>query len=516
MRKMLLSLASAALVVSACTGSAMPAATQHQGVDPGHHQPTPAPVWPAGPPAATATPYGGVTYQDPGTNPWVDPRQDGESTFALDVGTASYTIAQRYISEGNTPDPASVRVEEWVNAFAQGYPSPESGAFAIVADGGPTPFTDDDEVLLRIGLQARDVANRDRQRAALTFVIDTSGSMEQGGRLEIVKESIRILVRGLDRNDRVAIVTFGDEARVVLGPTPASSESQILDALDGLHPGGSTNLEAGLRLGYDLARQTLTENDIDRVILASDGVANVGLTDPDSILGAIKRDADAGIELVSVGVGMGNYNDVLLEQLADQGDGFYAYVNTREEANRLFTEDLTGTLETVALDARAQVTFDRATVAAYRLVGYENRDVADQDFTNDEVDAGAIGAGHSVTALYALRLASGAGPQGHIATVRLRWKDPNGGAATETSREIRTSDLARTFGASDVHFRFDAIVATTAELLRGSELADGGLARRLTIRDVADVANREAELLPANDEVHAFLEMLTSLGRLRD
>ncbi len=519
MRKVLLSLASAALLASACNSSAMPASSSFQGVDPGHHLPTPAPVWPAasagaGPawPAPTSTPYGGVTYEDPGTNPWVDPARDGESTFGLDVDTASYTIAQRYISEGNQPDPASVRVEEWVNAFPQGYPSPEDGVFAIVADGGPTPFLDDDEVLLRIGLQARDVSNGARQRAALTFVIDTSGSMEQGGRLEIVKESIRILVRGLDRSDRVAIVTFGDEARVVLGPTPASNQNQILDALDGLHPGGSTNLEGGLRLGYDLARTTLTENEIDRVILASDGVANVGLTDPGSILGAIKRDADAGIELVSVGVGMGNYNDALLEQLADQGDGFYAYVNTREEANRLFRDDLTSTLETVALDAKAQVTFDRETVSAYRLVGYENRAIADQDFTNPGVAAGAIGAGHSVTALYALRLARGAGPQGHLATVSLRWTDPDGGDTAQINRDVRTSDLARTFGASNPYFRLDAIVATTAELIRGSELA----AARWTIRDVADVANREAEHLPANDEVHAFLELLSNIGRLRN
>ncbi|MBA2721195.1 MAG: von Willebrand factor type A domain-containing protein [Chloroflexi bacterium] len=510
MRTMLLALVAAALVASACTSSALPAASSFQGVTPGHHQPTPGPVWPAGP-APTATPDGGVTFENPGTNPWVDPRQDGESTFGLDVDTASYTIAQRYVAEGSQPDPASIRVEEWVNAFDQGYPAPEEAAFAIVADGGPTPFTDEGEVLLRIGLQARDVANRDRQRAALTFVIDTSGSMERDGRLEIVKASIRILVQGLDRNDRVAIVTFGDEARVVLGPTPASSANQILDALDSLHPGGSTNLEAGLRLGYDLARQTLTENDIDRVILASDGVANVGLTDPTSILGAIKRDADAGIELISVGVGLGNYNDALLEQLADQGDGFYAYVNTREEAERLFTEELTSTLETVALDARAQVTFDRASVAAYRLVGYENRDIADRDFTNDDIKAGAIGAGHSVTALYAVRLARGVTPQSHLATVHLRWTDPDGGDAAETSRDIRTSDLARTFAATDPHFRFDAIVASTAEVLRGSELAG-----RLAIRDIAAVANSEAELLPATAEVHAFLDMLTNLGRLRD
>ena len=193
----------------------------------------------------------------------------------------------------------------------------------------------------------------------------------------------------------------------------------------------------GLRLGYELARSSMTENGIDRVVLASDGVANVGLTDPEGILGSIRRDAAAGIELVSVGVGMGNYNDVLLEQLADQGDGFYAYVNGPDEADRLFTEDLTGTLQTVALDARAQVEFDPDAVAAYRLVGYENRDIADRDFTDDSVDAGAIGAGHSVTALYAVRLHDDVGRQGRIATVRLRWTDPDDGRVDEVAREIR-------------------------------------------------------------------------------
>jgi Ca-activated chloride channel family protein len=508
MRKVLLSLAAVALLATACgsNSGALPGAASGAG-NPGHHNP---PV--AYPPAATPYPTqpGDVTYQDPGSNPWIDPGKDGDSTFGLDVDTASYTIAQRYVHDGLAPDPSSVRVEEWVNAFAQGYAAPEAGAFAIVADGGPTPFIQEDEVLLRIGLQARDVAARDRQRASLTFVVDTSGSMEQGGRLEIVKEAMRILVRGLDRNDRVAIVTFGDQARVVLGPTQATHEAEILDALDGLHPGGSTNLEAGLTLGYELARQTLTENDIDRVVLASDGVANVGLTDPAGILGGIKRDADAGIELVSVGVGMGNYNDALLEQLADQGDGFYAYINTLDEARRLFTEELTTTLETVALDARAQVSFDRNHVLAYRLVGYENRAIADRDFTNDEVEAGAIGAGHSVTALYALRLSNEAGPDSHLATVRLRWSDPDRGGASEISREITTGDLAGSFARANPYFRFDAIVAATAEVLRGSELGS-----RLDIRSIADVARREAELLPASDEVHEFLVLLDDLGRLR-
>ena len=503
MRKLLLSLAAAALVASGCNSSAYGPTYAPPNQD--HHLPTPPPRAPE----PAATPYNGVTYQDPGTNPWTDPAKDDESTFGLDVDTASYAIAQRYVQDGNRPDPASVRVEEWVNAFAQDYPAPEEGTFSIVADGGPTPFTAENEVLLRVGLQARPVASRDRQRASLTFVVDTSGSMAQGERLEIVKDALRILVRRLDGGDRVAIVTFGSTAQVILGSTPADHEREILDAIERLQPGGSTNLEAGLRLGYDLARKTLTENDIDRIVLASDGVANVGLTDPGSILEEIRRDASAGIELVSIGVGMGNYNDVLLEQLADQGDGFYAYVNTRDEARELFRDRLTSTLETVALDARAQVVFDRETVDAYRLVGYANRAIPDGQFGNDEVDAGAIGAGHSVTALYALELNRDATPRDHLATVRLRWTDPDRKSPDETKREIRIGDLAGAFSATDPHFRLDAIVAATAEALHGDESTAA-----LDLRDIADVADRESRGLPQTDEVHAFLDLLDGLIRL--
>ena len=505
MRTSILSLAVLALVVAGCAATS----SSSQGLGgassaPEHHQPTAVP-WPA----PASTPYGGVTYEDPGVNPYVDPDEDHVSTFALDVAPASYTIAQRYVDDGNRPDPASVRVEEWVNAFAQGYPGPEDDTFAILADGGPTPFTEADEVLLRIGLQARDVRDGARQDAALTFVIDTSGSMEREGRLELVKDALRLLVDQLGRNDTVAIVTFGDDARVLLEPTRATDANRILGVIEELRPGGSTNLEAGLRLGYELARSSLTENGIDRVVLASDGVANVGLTDSESILAAIRRDAEAGIELVSVGVGMGNYNDTLLEQLADQGDGFYAYVNVLEEARRLFTEDLTGTLQTVALDAKAQVEFDPGIVAAYRLVGYENRDIDDNAFVDPSVDAGAIGAGHAVTALYAVRLREDVGRQDVLATVRVRWTDPESGRADELERQVRTNELARSFEASDPYFRFDAIVAATAEVLRGSPWTE-----RLDLVTVADTADREASGLPGTDEVHGFLELLDRMASM--
>ena len=502
MRKPILSLAVVACLASACSGASAPS-QGHAQPEPQHHEPQQPAPWP------DPTPYDGVTYEDPGVNPFVDPDEDDVSTFSLDVDTASYAIAQRYVQDGFRPDPASVRVEEWVNAFDQDYPRPDDEAFAIVADGGPTPFTDHDEVLLRVGLQARDVRDRARDSAALTFVIDTSGSMERERRLELVKDALRLLVESLDRRDTVSIVTFGDDARVTLPPTRAHEAHIILDAIDELRPGGSTNLEAGLRLGYELAHESLTENGIDRVVLASDGVANVGLADPDAILRRIRDDGAAGIALVSVGVGMGNYNDVLLEQLADQGDGFYAYVNDLDEARRLFTEDLTGTLQAVALDARAQVEFDPDIVAAYRLIGYENRAIDDDDFRDDDVVAGAIGAGHAATALYGVRLREGIGGNDQLATIRLRWTDAEDGRTLELTRDVWGADLARSFGATDPTFRFDAIVAATAEVLRDSEWT-----QRLDLLDVARIADEESEGLPATDEVHGFLDLLEDLARM--
>src|SRR5262245_24746890 len=400
MRKRLLSLAAVVLVVSACGSASSSYGTGPvQPPDAHHYPPTEAPRWPM------PSPYDGVTFQDPGTNPVTDPDEDKVSTFAMDVDTASYTIAQRFVADGNLPDPASIRVEEWVNAFDQDYAAPTEDTFAVHVDGTRTPFDGQGDLLLRIGIKARDVRDRQRPAAALTFVIDTSGSMEREGRLELVKDSLRTLARSLGPTDSIAVVTFGDDARVVLGPTSARHEDQILGAIEQLHPGGSTNLEAGLRLGYSLARESLVgDGGIDRVVLASDGVANVGLTDADGILRQIRDDAAGGIELVSVGVGMGNYNDALLEQLADQGDGFYAYVNGLDEARRLFREDLVGTLESVALDAKVQVRFDPDAVATYRLIGYENRAIPDGQFRDPNVDAGAVGAGHAVTALYALTL----------------------------------------------------------------------------------------------------------------
>jgi Ca-activated chloride channel family protein len=502
MRTLLCSLALVALIAGCGASSSGSGGNAAQPDPPQHHDPTAAP-------RSAASPYDGVTFDDPGINPITDPDEDRESTFAMDVDTASYGIAQRFAADGFTPDPASIRVEEWVNAFDHGYPAPDEGTFAVHVEGGPSPFLDEDEILLRIGIQAGETSDRARPDAALTFVIDTSGSMGREERLELVKDSLRELVLSLGKDDTIAVVTFGDEARVVLPPTRATDEDRILGAIDDLEPGGSTNLEAGLRLGYELARETGFQggDGINRVVLASDGVANVGLTDADSILREIADDAAAGIELVSIGVGMGNYNDVLLEQLADRGDGFYAYVNGLEEARRRFVEGLTGTLQTVALDAKVQVTFDPDAVAAYRLLGYENRAVADDEFRDPGVDAGAVGAGHAVTALYVISLRDDGTDS--LGTVRLRWTRPGDRDESRLSRDITPEDLDRSFGDTSDTFRLDAIVAAAAEVLRHSPYADG-----YDLHDVLDVADEWADDLPRTDQVHEFLGFLAALAEI--
>ncbi len=492
----------AGLAASGCGSASVPTSGPYdpQPPPPQWHQPE-EPVLPA------PTPYPDVTFDDPGVNPFADPTEDHRSTFAMDVDTGSWTIARRYISDGYLPDPASVRVEEFVNAFDGGYAAPTNDTFAIHLDAGPTPFRRDPRTfLLRIGLRAADPGVEERPAAALTFVIDVSGSMELGGRLELVKRSLDILLDELRPDDTVGIVVYGTEARVVLPPTPVIEIDAIRGAIHRLHPEGSTNAEAGLRLGYQLARDALRPGAINRVVLASDGVANVGLTDADSILAEIRDRARAGIELVTVGVGMGNYNDALMEQLADGGDGFYAYVDDLSEARRIFSEELTGTLSSVALDAKVQVEFNRDSVEAYRLLGYENRAIADEDFRDDRVDAGAIGAGHQVTALYEIVLSRR--PDDRIATVGLRWTDPGSGRHHETAADVRLTRLAGAFEEMPARFRLQATVAAYAEVLRGSPWA-----RSLTLGEVASEAGRLRDLFPGDPEVEEFIGLVNAAAR---
>ncbi len=448
-----------------------------------------------------------MTFEDYGVNPFVDTREDHLSTFALDVDTASYALTRRYVTGGALPPPEAVRVEEFVNAFEQGYNPPPDVAFAIYADGAPSPYQPDGTQLIRVGIQGYDVPEAQRQAANLTFVIDVSGSMDMENRLGLVKRSLELLVERLRPDDTVAIVVYGSEARVVLSPTTGADKGAILNAIYSLTPDGSTNAEAGLKLGYSLAYANFRPGGINRVILCSDGVANVGATGPDEILTSIRAYADAGIQLSTLGFGMGNFNDVLMEQLADKGDGVYGYIDTIAEAQKLFVEDLTSTLQVIALDAKVQVDFNPETVARYRLIGYENRAVADQDFRNDAVDAGELGAGHTATALYAVMLQPGA--EGRLATVQLRWEDPATHVVREINGNFNTYDLAASFEAAEPRYQLAVTVAHYAELLRHSPWAYAttynslyGSAARLTlllpddpqVKELADLVARSAPL----------------------
>ncbi|WP_148288470.1 vWA domain-containing protein [Ilumatobacter nonamiensis] len=433
-------------------------------------------------------------FQDYGYREFIATTDDPLSTFALDVDTGSYSIARRYLDERSLPPIESVRPEEYVNAFDYDYDAPRDG-LDISVDGGPSPF-DDDNVLVRVGVQGEVVEDEDRGPAALTFVIDTSGSMDRDDRLGLVKESLGVLVDELNDDDTVAIVTYSDDSGVVLEPTPVRDSDRILDAIDELGPGGSTNLESGLREGYGLAREAFDSEGINRVVLASDGVANSGVTDPDDLAAMIREDADEGIDLVTVGFGMGNFNDVTMEQLADNGDGFYAYVDTIDEAERLFEDELTSTLLTVAKDAKIQVEFDEQFVESYRLIGFENRGVRDSDFRDDTVDAGELGAGHQVTAMYELDLVDDVSldDRAELGIVALRWEDPASGEVTEIDEDVDLRDIEPQWFDTADDFQLATVVATLAEKLRDNPYADD-----VDIDALAEEVDRLADVLDDDD-----------------
>jgi len=449
-------------------------------------------------------PYGDLFFDNYGVNPRIDAEDDNLSTFAVDVDTASYTVMRRVVNDGYLPDNDSVRVEEYINFFDPGYAAPTEDAFAIHIDGAPSPYAANYH-LVRVGLQGYEVPADERPDVVLTFVIDVSGSMDMENRLELVKDSLELLVEQLRPTDEIGIVVYGSNARVVLSHTPVAEARIILKAIRNLAPEGATNAEAGLVKGYRLASRAFNPEAVNRVILCSDGVANVGNTGPDSILAQIREYADEGIYMTTIGVGMGNYNDVLMEQLADNGDGFYTYVDDIKEAERVFVHDLPSSLQVIARDAKVQVEFNPDVVSRYRLIGYENRDVADEDFRNDAVDAGELGPGHSVTALYEVKFRADADPLATALTVYLRWEDPDTREVTELERSIRMADLSSEFEESDPRFQLIAVVAQYAEVLRESYWAkDAGT----TLDDVSRDADRVAESLRRDAEVQEFAQLV--------
>ncbi|NBM19851.1 VWA domain-containing protein [Streptomyces sp. GC420] len=490
------------LTLAGCGGSGDSGeSSSKDGPTGGHHEAGPLPAQPTTGPGDTTSGAAEGEQRDFAPSPTPDP--DYLSTFALDVDTASYGYARRTLAQGRLPDPSTVRPEEFVNSFPQDYPRPDGNGFSVTVDGARTD--EDRWSLVRVGLATgapegdpgRDAARR--PPAALTFVIDISGSMAEPGRLDLVRESLDLMVDRLRDDDSLALVTFSGNAETRLPMTRlGDSRSRIHEVIDGLQPTDSTNVEAGITTGYQEAVEGRRPGATNRVVLLSDALANTGDTSADGIL---ERVADArrehGITLFGVGVGS-EYGDAFMERLTNRGDGHTTYVSDTDDARAVFTEELPRHIELRARDAKAQVAFDPATVEQFRLIGYENREVADEDFRDDRVDGGEIGPSHTVTALYAVRTRPGA--SGHVATATVRWLDPSTRAPHEESGTVETGALERgLWTQEDSGFQVAALAAYFADALRRPSSGWSGssdyarLPGALPLPGLADRAARIAE-----------------------
>jgi Ca-activated chloride channel family protein len=432
---------------------------------------------------------------------WEFADKDNLSTFSIDVDTASYTIARRKLNEGRLPPPAAVRTEEFVNYFEYGYAPPKDTRvpFAVHMEATPSPF-EKGLSLLRIGIKGYEAVGKARKPVHLTFLVDTSGSMNSADKIGLLKKSLRHLVDQLKPTDTVALCTYAGSVREVLAPTGMNQRAKIHRAIEALTSGGSTAMGSGLQLAYKLAYKNFKGGSVNRVIVCSDGDANVGRTSHGDMLSSIKHYADEGVTLSVIGFGMGNYKDHRMEQLANKGNGNYYYIDTFSEAKKVFGKNLMGTLQVIAKDVKIQVEFDKQAVKKYRLVGYENRDIADRDFRNDKVDAGEIGAGHTVTALYELELTE---PRARFATVRLRWKQPQGVKADERAYPFDPNELKSSFAAASADFRRAVAAAALAENLRNSPFKESwtiAKAKQLAQQSLSKESKEELELIQLIDK----------------
>lgn len=403
----------------------------------------------------TPSPASGITLTE----------DDALSTFGLDVDTASWVLARSTLSQGFRPPTSSVRVEAFLNRLPYDYPAPPAGRpFQVDTEAVPSPWHKGRH-LLRIGVQTRPATTR--APVHLTFLVDTSGSMNAPDKLPLVRQALSKLVAQLQDGDTVALVAYAGSAGVVLPPTDMTRRHEVLAALERLSAGGSTAMGAGIEAAYNLALQTYAEGAVNRVIIASDGDANVGQTKHGPLAESIRYYADKGITLTTVGVGSGGYNGSMMEGLAQKGDGFYAWLDGPAEAERVFVRDLTQSMQLAARDAKAQMVFNPEAVRSWRQVGYENRAIADADFRNDAVDAGEVGAGHQVTVLYEVELVPGS--TASLGYVSLRAKPPGpDAAASEWKSPVPTSVVRPSMEAGSANTRIAVAAAGLAERLRDS------------------------------------------------
>ena len=408
------------------------------------------------------------------------------SAFSIDVDTVSYGFMRASLDRGVLPPRNAVRTEELINYFPYRYAPPRGREtpFAVHASLIPTPWNAATR-LMHIGIKGYVPERESRPHANLVFLIDSSGSMDEPDKLPLLKSSLKLLLGALAPDDRVAIVTYAGSAGMVLAPTRAAERAKIVAALERLDAGGSTAGAEGIRQAYLLAEQHFVEDGINRVILATDGDFNVGITDPEELEGFVTRKRASGVFLSVLGFGMGNYNDALMQRLAQNGNGNAAYIDSLSEARKVLVEEATSTLFPIARDVKIQVEFNPALIAEYRLIGYETRMLKREDFQNDKVDAGEIGAGHTVTALYEVALAgSGAGLtpplrygqkktvarggfQNEFATIAIRYKKPDAEASTPIARQVTPADAFEKALDAPRDIRFAAAVAAFGQILRG-------------------------------------------------
>lgn len=409
------------------------------------------------------------------------------STFSVDVDTASYSNIRRMLKNGGKVNPDAVRIEEMINYFSYDYPEPTGDVpFSVNTELYDCPWNKESELLL-VGLQTEEIDLSDRKPMNLVFLIDVSGSMMDENKLPLVQKAFAMLSENLNKNDRISIVTYAGAEEIVLQGAYGNEYTEITDCIYSLTAGGSTAGAAGISCAYELAEEYFIEGGNNRVILATDGDLNVGPSSEEELKELIEEKRKNGVNLSVLGFGTGNIKDDRMEALADNGNGNYAYIDSILEARKVLVKEMGGTLFTVAKDVKIQTEFDPEYVESYRLIGYENRVLSNEDFENDQVDAGEIGAGHSVTALYELVLTDEAEDDAKLLNVALRYKEPNG----SKSKLLEYPVLAETFETMPENLAFAAAVAEFGMLLRDSEYA--GSASYQQIRDLLDKTDMENE-----------------------
>lgn len=442
-------------------------------------------------------------------NPFVAAAAEPFSTFAMDVDTASYTLTRQAIRSGAMPEPERVRTEEIVNAFDYGDTAPERAVFRVYQDGAQSQFGAGYH-LLRIGVKGRRLGREEQRPAMLTFVVDISGSMAQPDRIGLARLALVSLLDQLAERDRIQIIAFSDHARLVLEPVGASEKAQVIAAFERLQCNGSTNLEEGMRQAYEQAARGFVPGAENRVILISDGVANLGAGSAQEILDKVSAYRKQGITCSVFGVGAGTYNDRMLEELANKGDGVYRFLDSAEEVRTAFVDDLAATLNTIAKDAKIQVEWNPGVVRQYRQLGYENRALRKEQFRDDAVDAGEVGSGQSVTALYELELAPDVAPESRLGTVRIRYQRADNGKVEEIEAPLVAESVLRPAHAANARFRVAACAAEFAELLRGSPYAAGG-----RFQEVADYLRPAALELTLDTRVKELLDLVSAAAAIQ-